>query len=536
VPVPVVLFEERATGALLRGHEDIAELLALTLGPAQGFVLNHRAHRDPELLEDSASAAQRIIGLPDRASNIGAMLMREAASEVHRRAGDGVATMAVLSQAILRGATRYVRAGGHPMAVKRGVEGAAAVASAALARQSRSVSGEEDLTRLAQAITGDAELSLLLGEMLDVLGPAAHITVEDYEAPYLERAYVDGGRWRTAIASPYFITDAIARRAVIEDCRVALYAGRVESVDEIEPLLTLIAKSPQRRLLLVVDVLTRQALTTVVANHDRGAIKALAVEMRLTGEVRASDYADLSLITGAGVLGPAYGRTIGEIEESDLGLAQRAESTSDELLVRGGGGSPAARRAAVDGLRGELGSAAGNPIAQDGIRSRMARLVGGAGVLKIGAHTTAERESRHQKAEKAIRALRIALGEGAVPGGGAAFLWAIDDVRAHAQTMSGDEREGALILADALEEPCRRIVRNRGGFIPAAALAELHRAGPGHSYDVLAGRVVSAREASLEDPLGVSRAALEVAVSGAMSLLTVAVMVLRRQPSKTLGA
>jgi chaperonin GroEL len=535
LPTPVVLFEDRATRALARGYEDLAELLALTLGPTRGFVLNDHGQRGTELIEDSATAAQRIIQTPGRASDVGAMLMRETASKVHLRAGDGVATAAVLSQAILRGATRYVRAGGHPMAVKRGMERAVAVAVAALARQSRPVSGEEDLTRLAQAITGDADLSLLLGEMFDVLGTAAHITVEDYEAPYLERAYVDGGRWRAAIASPYFLTDAVGRRAVLDDCRVVLFAGRVESLQDVEPLLTLIAKSEERRLLLVADAISGKALTTLVANHDRGIVKSLAVSLRRTGEERANDYADLSLVTGARLFDPGYGPVPGRIGEADLGRTQRADASADELLVRGGAGDPGARRAFIEGLRLELGKLTGGGHAQDALRARLARLAGGTGILKIGAYTPSERDSRRQKAEKAIRALGAALEDGVVPGGGAAFLWTIDDVRSFAETMSGDERQGALILARAMEEPCRRIVRNRGGFVPAAALAELQRAGPGHSYDVLAGRVVSAVEAGLEDPLGVSRAALEVAASGALSALTVAGMVLRRQPSKALG-
>jgi chaperonin GroEL len=536
VPNPVVLFEDRATGALVRGYEDLAEVLALTLGPARGLVLNHQERRGPELIEDSAAVARRIIETPGRASNVGTMLMRDTALQVHLRTGDGVATSAVLSQAILRGATRYVRAGGNPMAVKRGAERALTVAVAALARQSRPVTGEEDLTRLAQAITGDAELSLLLGEMFDVLGPAAHLTVEDYEAPYLERAYVDGGRWHAAIASPYFVTDAVGRRAVMEECRVVLFAGSVQSVQDVEPLLSLMARSADRRLLLVADGISGKALTTLVANHDRGIIKSLAVELRRTGEERANDYADLSLITGATLLGPACGRLLSQVGESDLGRAHRADASADELLVRGGAGDPAARRAFVDGLRLELGNVTGAAPGQERLRSRLARLVGGAGVLKIGAYTPSERESRHQKADKAIRALRTALTDGVVPGGGAAFLWAIDAVRSFAETVSGDERQGALILAQALEEPFRRIVRNRGGSVPAAALAELYRAGPGHSYDVLAGCVVSAREVGLEDPLGVSQAALEIAASGALSALTVAVMVLRRRPSKAQGA
>jgi chaperonin GroEL len=254
------------------------------------------------------------------------------------------------------------------------------------------------------------------------------------------------------------------------------------------------------------------------------------------GEDRTNDYTDLSVVTGASLLGSPYGRLLSQVGKPDLGWARRADASADELLIRGGAGDTAARRAFVDGLRMELAQQRGTSQQLDALRSRLSRIAGGAGVLKIGAHTASERGSQHQKAEKAIRALRIALEEGLVPGGGAAYVWAIEAVRTCAASLSGDERQGAYILAQAMEEPCRRIVCNRGGTTPAAALASLHRMGPGHAYDVLADRVVPAEEAGLEDPLGVSRAALETAVSGAMSALTVAVIVLQRVPPKNRGA
>jgi chaperonin GroEL len=432
-----------------------------------------------------------------------------------------------------------VRAGGDPTIVKSGIERALAVALSALASQSRAVTGEEHLTRLAQTMTGDPDLSLLLGEMLDVLGPAAHVTVEDYEAPYLERASQDGGSWRAAIASPYLLTDAIGRRAVLEDCHVVLCASKLDSVDDIAPLLALIAEG-KARLLLVAHEISGKALNTLLINHDRGTVKTVTVWLRRGGEDRANDYSDLAVLTGATVLGPEYGRLLRNIEKGDLGGAHRVEATADELLIRGGAGDPAVRRAFVDGLRLEL-EERGRPLpgtTQEvvGRRLRLARMAGGSGVLKVGAHTRSERESRHQRAEKAIRALRLALQDGVVPGGGAAYLWAVEAVRSFAAALSGDSRQGALILARAMEAPCQRIVQNRGGISPNTVLAELHRSGPGYTYDVLTEQVVPAQESGLEDPVGVLRVALEAAVSGAMSALTVAVIVLRRRPWKELGA
>jgi chaperonin GroEL len=535
LPKPVVLLEDRAAGAIMRGYTDLAELLALTLGPAKGFVLNHREHREPEVIEDSASAARRVIETPGRARTVGAMLIRNTAWRVHTRAGDGVATSAVLSQAILREATRYVRAGGDVAMVKRGIERALDVALDALARQAQPVNGEEHLTRLAQTMTGDPDTSLLLGEMLDVLGPAAYITLEDYEAPYTERTYQDGGSWRAAIASPYLFTDVVGRRAVLEDCHVVLYAGNIELAEDVAPLLALVA-GRKGSLLLVANEFSGKALGTLLINHNRAVVKLAASWLRRGGEDRAHDFSDLAVLTGATVLGPEYGRRLADIEEDDLGGARRAEASADELLIRGGAGSPALRRAFIDGLRLELEQLGGTAQEKEVRRLRLARMTGGSAVLKVGAHSQAERESRHQKAEKAIRALRLALEEGVVPGGGAAYLWAAAVVRDFAETLSQDRRQGALILGRALEEPCRRILQNRGAHVPAAVLAELRQRGPEYTFDVLSDRFVLARESGLEDPVGVLRVALETAVSGAASALSVAVMVLRRRPWRELGA
>jgi chaperonin GroEL len=378
-------------------------------------------------------------------------------------------------------------------------------------------------------------MSLLLGEMLDVLGPAAHITVEDYEAPYLERTYQDGGNWSAAIASPYLLTDVVGRRAVLQDCHVALFAGKVESVDDVAPLLAMVAQH-KGRLLLVAHDISGKALNTLLTNHDRKIVKMVAVWIRRGGEERANDFRDLAVITGAAVLGPEHGRPLANIQQSDLGGVYRAEASADQLSIRGGAGDPALRRSFVDGLRLALSEGGGSAHDQNQLRMRLANLAGGVGVLKVGAHTRSERESMHQRAEKAIQALRLALEDGVVPGGGAAYLGAVDAVKAYAGSLGGDSRQGALILARALEEPCRRIVHNRAAVVPAAVLAELRRRGPGFAYDVVDDRVDLASESGLEDPMGVLRVALETAVSGAMSALTVAVVVLRRRPWRDLGA
>ncbi len=372
MPQPAILFGHTATTALARGFDRMAEMLALTLGPTQGSILNDRGHGKPELLDDSAAAARRILALPDRATDVGAMLMRNIAWRVHLRAGDGVATTAALAQAILRDALRCLRAGGNAMAIRRGVERAGQAALAGIARQTRPVADEELLTQVAQTITGDSALSLVLGEMFDVLGPTAYITVEDYVAPYLERAYFAGGRWKAALASPYLITDPGGRRAVQDDCRVVLSAGGIKTADEVMPLLTLLGASEKRTVLLVADAIEEEALRTLVTNHDRGGIKAVVVNLRGSPAGRDADMADMAILTGATVLGPAIGRSMASVTAADLGHARRAEATAEELVISGGAGEEQARQASIAQLRARLAALSETEDERDLLRLRLA--------------------------------------------------------------------------------------------------------------------------------------------------------------------
>lgn len=532
-PKPAILFANEATAALLRGFDQMARLLAVTLGPTQGNILNQREHNPPEVLADAATIARRVLALPNRAENVGAMLIRNLAWRVHLRAGDGVATTSVLARAILNESVRYVQAGGNPMMLKRGIDQAAQVALAQLLAQARPVTDEEGLTQVAETITAEPNLSLILGEMLDVLGPSAHVTIEDYVAPYLERVYYDGGRWTARLESPYLITDSAGRRAIQNDCQVVVYAGDIKTARDVQPLLELLARLKKNRLLLVAHEIGGEALTTLILNHQRDKIKTIAVSLRRPADRRADDLADLALITGATLLGGETGRTLAGLKPTDLGRVRRAEASPDYLVISGGGGDLTARRTAIEQLQARLNQLPPADESRDELRLRLARLSGGVGVLKIGAHTKAERAALHQKAEKAIRALRLALAQGIVPGGGVAYLQTIPALQTLAATLEGDARYGAHILARALEAPFRQIAQNRGLIDPAVALAKLSRFEGDYVYNALTDSFQPCAVAGLFDPVGVLQIALETAVSGAMLALTTGVLVLHRKPEQS---
>lgn len=533
MPKPAVLFADQVTKALKQGFDQIADLLAITLGPTQGNILNELDQGKIELLTDSATIARRILAMPGQASNVGAMVARSLAWRVNTRAGDGVATAVVLAQAILREAVRYTQAGGNPMLVKRGLDQAARVALDTLAAQAQEINDEDDLTRLAEVLTAEPKLSLILGEMFDILGPTAHIIVEDYVAPYLERVYYDGGRWGARLQSPYLVTDPPARRAIQNDCQVVIYAGRLVTMEQIQPVLELLVRSNKKQLLLVAYEVTGEALGALVVNHQKDIIKSIVVGSRRPANRRTEDLADLAIITGAKVIEGELGETLAGVSPAHLGFVRRAEAGSEHLVISGGGGDPAIRRDHLQGLQAQLArTPEDDPDRKDAI-IRVARMAGGVGVLKIGAYSQLERKLLHQKAEKAIRSMRLAMAEGVAPGGGAAYLRVIPAVEALLPTLAGDEQHGARILARALEEPFRRIVQNRGLKDPSVAMAHVRRLGGDYVYDAVADCFGPYHQVGLLDPVGVLRIALETAISGAMMTLTTGALVLHRKPEQT---
>jgi chaperonin GroEL len=394
------------------------------------------------------------------------------------------------------------------------------------------VEDEEDLTRVAETITAEPDLSLILGEMFDILGPEAYINIEDYVAPYLEREYQEGGRWAGRLTSPYLITDAAKRRAILANCTVALYAGPVSEIGDVQPLLELVAHTKPPRLALVTHEIKGNALTTLIANHQQKRIQTIAVELRRPAGKRQTDFEDLAVLTGATVLAPEIGRPLATIKASDLGLAQRAEADADSMVVVGDPQYAAAVRQQIEQLQGRM---QGLPAEDDGLEElqfRLARLSGRVATLKIGAYTKAARESMRQKAAKALRALPLALQAGVAPGGGVAYLDCIPAVKA--VSAQGEAAWGVDILARALEEPFRRIVTNAGVDSPATVLAEARRQGPGIGYDALRGRMVNMTEAGILDAAGVLRLALMTAVSGAALALTTETIVHKRRPETSL--
>ncbi|MFC2025921.1 TCP-1/cpn60 chaperonin family protein [Chloroflexota bacterium] len=321
------------------GFDKLARLLAVTLGPSRGMVLNPADMKSlPEPLSDAATIARRVISLPEWGEDMGAMLLRHLVWRVHQRVGDGGANAVVLAQAFLNQATRFVTAGANPVQIIKGVERAVQVAINVLENMAQPAQNEDDLVAVANAVTGEPDLSLVLGEMFDILGPHAYITIEDFVAPYLERLYIDGGRWDAKLASPYLMTSPATKQATLKEAQVALFAGELSQADEVRPLLEIIAKCKPAHLFLVCHKISGDALNSIVATHTQTDLKSIAVSIQKGAKDTIIEMGDLATLSGATLLGPELGRTLRHFTEDDLGHAKRIDATPEDLFVVGGGG------------------------------------------------------------------------------------------------------------------------------------------------------------------------------------------------------
>jgi chaperonin GroEL len=306
----------------------------------------------------------------------------------------------------------------------------------------------------------------------------------------------------------------------------------VAELADVQPLLELVAQTKARRVVLIAHEIKGTALTTLVTNHQQQKIQTIAVALRRPADKRRTDFEDLGVLTGATILTPETGRSLQTIKTTDLGLARRVEADADSIVVVGDAKHAAAVRQQIELLQVRLEGLAPDDDNLDELRFRSARLSGHVGTLKIGAYTKAARDTMRQKADKALRALPLALREGVVPGGGVAYLDCIPAVKAI--SAGAEEAWGGDILARALEEPFRRIVCNAGVDSPSAMLAEAQRQGPGFGYDVTQGQIVKMAEAGILDAVGVLRLALETAVSGAAMALTTETIVHKRRPETSM--
>ena len=532
MPIPKVVLKPDSAEYLKQGFDQLADALAITLGPTQGNVLSWSNTKErAEMLDDAATIARRIVQIPDRRRDVGAMMLRQLVWRMHKEVGDGAATAGVLAQALLHEGTKLVTAGATAVHVQHGIQKAIKQAIAAIDRIAQPAHDAADLTAVAQAVTADEKLAWRLGEMFDLLGENAHIHVKKLVAPYLEREYIEGAYWDGKLLAPTFINAIGLQRAVQSDCLVALYDDEVRTIADIGPLLTLAKNQPGRKLLFVAPNVMDEALNllTAVHHHPKHQMNIIAFTINLGGEQGRSQLDDLALLTGATVMGETMGRSLKNAKLDYLGRAARIEATKDQLFIARGHGDKTLIQAQLTDLKTHLATLPYDDAQRDDIERRIGQLAGRMGVLKVGAYTQPERDVLHQKAARAICSLKATAESSYVPGGGVAYVraaQAIDPTIAN----NHDERLGMLAAQKALSAPFLQIMTNAHIAAPAVMLNAVLEAGDDYVYDAVRQQVRPAREAGIVDPAKVARRALESSASGAVMALSVDVTVLRKRP------
>ena len=541
---PYVASQPQASKHMQRGIGQIADVLAPTLGPLGGPVVYSETNPQRlETLDDAATIVRRIISLGSPQIDIGAMLIRNVVWRVERRIGDGGATTAVLLRALFEGGLRQVAAGANAMQLMVGIRQGMEVALEALAAQARPAGDENQLAAVARTVTRDDDLSAILGELSYLLGADAHVLIETFVAPYLQRAYLAGAHYKAKIASMYFYSDAQRKRAVLTAPAVAVLDEPLTTTEQAVRLMEAAIRNERSTLFVVTPQLSGAALNLLVSNHvlpeDKRKLSMLVVGLGPVGEERAWALADLCLLSGATLIGAQGIHHAASLLPADLGQAQRVEFADDAIMVVAEGNRRAAVQGEVAAVRRRLGDL---PLDDDQVAPltrRLAALSGGVGQLKIGAYGKQALEMRRVKAERGLKVLSAVQRGGVVPGGGSALLHCAQAVRqAAAEVMATANEEvvtGMRVLADALSAPARQIMVNAGLTAPALILNQLAEAGAPAAYDVEQARVVDAHAAGVLDAADVVAGVLQAAVSGALMALSTDAIVYHRNPQQSLN-
>lgn len=529
------VFQPTVHEAMQRGVRQVVDAVRPTLGPRPGVVAVGRplVGGAPELLDDAGLIARRIVELPDRNDDVGAMYVRGLLWRVHERVGDGVATAAVIFQSIYDQGLRYIAAGGDPVALRRHLTSAGRAIGDDLSGMARPVGGEAGLVQVARSVCHDPELAKLLGEIFSIIGVHGQIEIRSGQRRESERDYVEGMYWRSGVHSVQLIADQPGRRAELENCAVFITDLDVQEPRDLVPLLELARDAGRASLVLVAMRVSDRALGLLMANHDPAACRVIAVKTPGVGATeRAEDMTDLAVLTGGRPVLQAAGQTLRDVRRDDMGFARRGWADQSHFGIVGGKGDPRLLRGHIVGLRAAH-ERADDPAARAKLRERLGKLRGGSATLRVGGASEPETAARKAVASRTADALRGVLMEGVVPGGGAALLACRPTLRRLLdESVDVDERAALGILIRAVEEPCRTILAN-AGVDAGAALARIELAGPGQGFDVLSGRVVDMAEAGILDGLAVARTATETAIGSAALALTVDVLVHPRRPDMT---
>ena len=517
----ILKFDDEARRSLEAGVNALADAVKVTIGPKGRNVVLDKKFGAPTITNDGVSIA-REIELEDPYENMGAQLVKEVATKTNDVAGDGTTTATVLAQALVREGMRNVAAGASPMGLKRGIEAGVEAAVAGIAEQAKEIDSKGEIAQVAAISAADAQIGEVLADAIDKVGKDGVVTVEESNTFGMELDFTEGMQFDKGYLSPYFVTDPDRQEAVLEEPYILFVNGKISSVQDMVPVLERVMQGG-KPLLIVAEDVEGEALATLVVNKIRGTFASVAVKAPGFGERRKAMLQDMATLTGGQVIAEEVGLKLENTTLELLGSARKVVITKDDTTIVDGAGSSEDVEGRITQIKREV-EETDSDWDREKLQERLAKLVGGVAVVKVGAATEVELKEKKHRIEDALSATRAAIEEGIVAGGGTALLRARSKVAEAAEGLSSDERTGALAVHKALEAPARLIADNAG--LEGAVMVQRVEAETGNNgLNAATGEMEDLVKAGVIDPAKVTRAALQNAASIAGLLLTTEVLV-----------
>ncbi len=532
MPAKEIAFHQSAREAILRGVQLLAETVAVTLGPRGRNVVLEKSFGAPTVTKDGVTVAKEI-EIEPRFENMGAQMVREVASQTSDKAGDGTTTATVLARAIFEEGLKLVAAGHNPMDLKRGIDRAVEVVVEELKKISKPTHGKKDIAQVGTiSANGDETIGNIIADAMDKVGKEGVITVEEAKGLETTLDVVEGMQFDRGYVSPYFVTSPERMESVLEDAYILVTDRKISAMADIIPLLEQMARAG-KPLLIVAEDVEAEALATLVVNKLRGTLQVCAVKAPGYGDRRKEMLKDIATLTGGQVISEELGIKLDEVKVADLGRAKRITVDKDNTTLVDGGGKKADIEGRIKQLRTQIEEVTSD-YDREKLQERLAKIVGGVAVIKVGAATETEMKEKKARVEDALHATRAAVEEGIVPGGGVAYLRALPAL-AKLDLAEGDRRFGVQIVLKALEGPARRIATN-AGWDGAVVLAKIEDGTGAFGFNAQAEKFEDLEKAGVIDPTKVSRTALQNAASVASLLLTTEAMVAEKPRKKSAAA
>ena len=526
-----IIYGENARKALLEGVNKLADTVKVTLGPKGRNVVLDKNYGAPLITNDGVTIAKEI-ELDDSFENMGARLVKEVSTKTNDVAGDGTTTATVLAQAMVKEGVKNVAAGGDPMAIKRGIDKAVEEAVKGIKEISSPVNGKEDIARVASISANNKEIGNLIADAMEKVSKDGVITIEESKTSDTYVDVVEGMQFDKGYISPYMVTDTDKMEAIIDNPYILLTDKKISNIQEILPLLESLMQQ-SGKLVIVCEDIEQEALSTIILNKLRGVLNVVAVKAPGYGDRRKEMLEDMAILTGGEVISSDLGMELKDVQIEQLGRAKQVKVQKENTIIVDGSGDKAKIEERVKQLK-NLIEETKSEFDKEKLQERLAKIAGGVAVIQVGAATEIEMKDKKLRIEDALSATKAAVEEGIVAGGGTAYVNVVPKVEKLASTLEEDEKLGAKIVLNALEEPIKQIARN-AGLEPAVILEKVKNSEDGIGFDAATEKYVDMKKEGIVDPTKVTRSAIQNASSVASMILTTESLVTEKKEPKECG-